>query len=327
MIRVLRAGLLSSVQDLGRLGQAAIGLSAAGAMDPNLLRIANWLVGNAAGAAALECTLLGPRLQFDRASLVAWCGADADATLAGAAFPTWRPVPVSAGAVLDIAALRRGARGYLAIAGGIGLAPVLGSRSVDLNAGLGPCAGRALRAGDLLPLASPGRSLRRAPTWSVAPAPWFDAGPLRVLRLLPGSHYPALAANSQAALSGEPFRVATDSNRVGIRLSGPALILREPLELISAAVTHGTLQLPPSGQPILLAAEHPTTGGYPRIAHLIDADRSVLAQCRPGDPVRLQLIAPEQAEQARRRRAEALTRIEDLVQRRLAASAQADEHN
>lgn len=315
MIHVLRAGLQSSVQDLGRRGHAAIGVGAAGAMDPALLRIANWLVGNRDGEAALECTLLGPRLRFDSTSVVAWCGAGIAATLDGVAFPTWRPVPVVRGSVLDIGALQQGARGYLAFAGGIAVAPLLGSRSVDINAGLGPGDGRALRTGDTVPLA-PAPPLDRAPAWSVAPAPWFEATALRVLRVLRGSHHALLDAGSQAALSGERFRVATDSNRVGIRLAGPALSLREPLELVSAAVTHGTLQLPPGGQPIMLAAEHPTTGGYPRIAHLIDADRAALAQCRPGDTVRLRLIDADEAERVRRRRAAALARLEDQVRQR-----------
>lgn len=315
MIHVLRAGLQSSVQDLGRRGHAAIGVGAAGAMDPTLLRIANWLVGNRDGAAALECTLLGPRLRFGVPGVIAWCGADIAATLDGIAFPTWRPVPVAQGSVLDIGALQRGARGYLAFAGGIDLTPVLGSRSVDLNAGLGPGEGRALRTGDTLPV-TPAPSLRRAPAWSVAPASWFEATPLRVLRVLRGSHYATLDAASQAILAGERFRIATASNRVGIRLEGPALALRAPLELVSAAVTHGTLQLPPGGQPIMLAAEHPTTGGYPRIAHLIDADRAALAQCCPGDTIRLRLIDADEAERVRRRRAAALARLEEQVRQR-----------
>uniref|UniRef100_UPI003CCD49D9 5-oxoprolinase subunit C family protein n=1 Tax=Tahibacter caeni TaxID=1453545 RepID=UPI003CCD49D9 len=152
MIEILRPGLLSSVQDLGRRGHAAIGVGGAGAMDRNALTLANWLVGNDAGAAALECTLSGPRLRFAADACIAWCGADGDLMVNGQPLPTWRPVPVATGSVLDAAVLRRGARGYLAVAGGIAVEPVLGSRSVDVNAGLGPCAGRALQAGDRLPL-------------------------------------------------------------------------------------------------------------------------------------------------------------------------------
>lgn len=316
VMAVLRPGLLSSVQDLGRRGHAAIGVGAAGAMDTTLLRIANRLVGNDDGAAALECTLLGPRLRFDAASVVAWCGADADAQLAGRALPGWRPIAVEAGDVLDIGALRHGARGYLAIAGGIDVEAVLGSRSVDVNAGLGPCDGRALRAGDSLPLRACPLAPHRAPTWSVAPSPWFDSGLPRVLRVVRGTHHAALDAGSQRALDGLRLQVAIDSNRVGLRLLGAPLMLDAPLELISAPVVRGTVQLPPSGQPIMLAAEHPTTGGYPRIAHLIEADQSVAAQCRPGDPVRLQLVDADAAEASRRRHARALEQLHDTLRQR-----------
>jgi len=316
MIEVLRPGLLSSVQDLGRRGHAAIGVGSAGAMDPTLLRIANWLVGNADGAAAIECTLSGPRLHFGIDTCIAWCG-EGDVQLDGAALPAWRPVPVARGSVFDAGALRRGARAYLAVAGGIDVAPVLGSRSVDVNAGLGPCEGRALRTGDRLPLAHNARArLRRAPAWSVAPWPWFDPTPQRVLRVLAGSHHDALDLPSREALTSQYFRVSSESNRVGVRLLGPTLRLREPLELVSAPVTRGTLQLPPSGQPIMLAAEHPTTGGYPRIAHLIATDQSHLAQRRPGDSVLLRKVDAEETERLRQRHKLALKRLHDTLQQR-----------
>lgn len=316
MIEVLRPGLLSSVQDPGRRGHAAIGVGRAGAMDPTLLRLANWLVGNPDDAAAIECTLSGPCLRFDADACIAWCG-DADVQLDGTTLPAWRPVPVARGSVLDAGALRRGARAYLAVAGGITVAPVLGSRSVDVNAGLGPCEGRALSAGDRLPLAhDESRRLRRAPAWSVAPWPWFDPTPERALRVLRGSHHDALDRSSRDALTSQRFRVSSESNRVGVRLLGPVLRLRAPLELISAPVTWGTLQLPPSGQPIMLAAEHPTTGGYPRIAHLIAADQSHLAQRRPGDSVVLQLVEAEETERLRQRREQALTQLHDTLKQR-----------
>jgi allophanate hydrolase subunit 2 len=154
------------------------------------------------------------------------------------------------------------------------------------------------------------------PAWSVAPRHWFDPSPQRVLRLLRGSHYDALDDASRDALTTRLFRVSSESNRVGVRLLGPALRLSAPLELVSAAVTWGTLQLPPSGEPIMLAAEHPTTGGYPRIAHLIEPDRSHLAQRRPGDSVLLQWVDAEEAERLRRRREHALARLHETLQQR-----------
>lgn len=318
MIDVLRAGLLSSVQDQGRRGHAATGVGHAGAMDADAAKLANWLAGNDADAAVIEITLSGPALRFTRATTIALCGAEAELRLDGERIAGWRPQAVAAGDVLDCGGLRRGARLYLAVAGGIAVAPVLGSRSVDINAGLGPCEGRALRAGDRLPLAAEdGLRLRRTPAWSLAPAPWFDPDPQRRLRLLPGAHYAELEPASQRTLQTETFRILPESNRVGLRLQGAALRLRQPLELISAGVTRGTLQLPPGGQPIMLAAEHPTTGGYPRIAHLIGADQSRLGQYRPGDSLRLRLVGLDEAEALRARRARALALVHHYIEQKL----------
>lgn len=316
-IDVLRAGLLSSVQDLGRHGHAGIGVGRAGAMDPIAACLANWLVGNDGGAAVIEITLSGPRLRFTAATTIALCGADADLSLDAKTLPTWRPVPAARGSVLDCGALRRGARLYLAVAGGIDVAAVLGSRSVDINAGLGPCGGRALRSGDRLGLVSTAPRLRRAPAWSLAPWPWFDPSSMRPLRILRGSHYDQLDPASRAALTTQRFHVAAQSNRVGTRLDGTALRLAQPLELVSAPVARGTLQLPPGGQPIMLGAEHPTTGGYPRIAHLIETDQAHLAQRRPGDALVLQLIGMDEADALQRRRERALARLQENVRQRL----------
>jgi biotin-dependent carboxylase-like uncharacterized protein len=321
MIEVLRGGLLTSVQDGGRRGHAAVGVGRAGAMDRHCAMLANWLAGNTADAALLEISLTGPRLRFARAACIALAGADCEAQLDGAPLPAWRPVPVSAGAVLDCGRVLHGARAYLAISGGIPVEPVLGSRSMDVNAGLGPNGGRPLRSGDTLPLPqSPALRLRRASTWSLAPRPWFDPSPTRVLRLLRGSHHAALDAASQAALVGERFRIAPESNRVGARLRGAPLHLQQALELVSAAVTAGTLQLPPGGQPIMLGAEHPTTGGYPRIAHLIDVDQPHLAQRRPGDSVVFRLVELDEAQALRQRRDQALQRLHDTLRQRLRES-------
>jgi antagonist of KipI len=201
----------------------------------------------------------------------------------------------------DRGALRR-ARAYLAFGGGIAVGPVLGSRSSDVNSALGPQGGRALQAGDALPLGRAGtattatlRALARAggdanvfaaTHWSIDPAPWFEAGDDAWIALVRGAHFERLDAASRRALFDEPFRVGADSNRVGYRLEGPALSFSEPLELISEGVAPGTVQLPPGGQTLVLMAEAPTTGGYPRIAHVAGVDLPRLAQCRPGGRVR-----------------------------------------
>jgi len=292
-IRVIKPGLLSSVQDCGRHGHAALGVGHAGAMDLPALRLANALVDNAADAAALELTLLGPTLHFEMTTRIALCGADLDARLDGIPVPMWCVVDVAAGSTLDATRMRSGVRAILAVAGGLAVTPVLGSASADINAGLGP---RALHADDLL-ATGPASACRstRAPSWSIDPRPWFDFDVERPLRLIRGSHFEALDSTSRLALFDRVFRVSSDSNRVGLRLDGVVLALAGPLEQVSEPVTTGTVQLPPAGQPIVLMAEHPTTGGYPRIGQVAAVDLPRLAQRRPGDHVRFSEITLDDA--------------------------------
>ena len=303
-VEVMRAGLLATVQDHGRHGHAALGVGSAGPMDAPALRLANALVGNVPGDAVLEIGLIGPRLRFIETATIALTGAEFDARAATAPVPAWRPVHVAAGTVLDFGRARRGAWAYIAIAGGIDAARVLGSASTDVNARLGRA---PLRDGDVLGVARAdpaarysrshaGAALHAIGTFSLDPRPWFDPDPSRPIRLAPGRHAVALDAASRDALHAQPFRVAADSNRVGLRLDGPRLVLAKALELVSEPVTAGTLQLPPGGQPIALMAEHPTTGGYPRIGQVAAIDLARLAQRRPGDTVRFAAIDIDDAQ-------------------------------
>jgi antagonist of KipI len=283
MIHVVAAGLLTSVQDLGRPGAAHLGVGCAGAMDDVALRLANALVGNDDDAAALEITLRGPTLRFDMPALIAFTGGEIAA-------PMWRPLSIDAGTMLDIGALRCGCRTYLAIAGGLRTPALMGSRSTDISGGIG----RALAAGDRL--AHDARNI--APphtTWSLDPAPWFDEHDDRPLHLIRGAHFEQLDAASRNALFTRAFRISAKSNRVGYRLEGEALRLSAPIELISEGAMPGTLQLPPDGEPIVLMREAPTTGGYPRIGHVASVDLPRLAQRRPGQAVRFVEISADQA--------------------------------
>jgi antagonist of KipI len=304
-IHTLVAGWQTSVQDGGRRGHAALGVSAAGAMDAPALRIANRLVGNFENAAALEITLRGPTLRFDANATISLCGAPLDAHAGDSALPMWRPLRVTAGAELRLGAMRHGAYAYLAVAGGIDSEILLGSRSADINAGLG----RALATGDALPIcadsrrsdshALEGHSGNRniVPLrWSVDPRPWFDPDPERPIRMVAGAHYAQLAEAAQRALYASTYRIGADSNRVGYRLEGARLGLREPLEQVSAGVVPGTVQLPPGGDPIVLMVEAPTCGGYPCVGHVITADLPRLAQRRPGDRVRFAPISLGEAQ-------------------------------
>ncbi len=294
-IDVLAAGLLTSVQDRGRYGFAALGVGRAGPMDPVAARLANALAGNPGDAALLEITLSGPRLRFDCTTTIALAGAEFAATLDGKPVPGWRPFEVAAGSILAIGGARRGTIGYLAVAGGLEVGAVLGSAASDLNAATGPF-DRPLQAGDRIAVGTPAPKRTRDPRWSLDPRPWFDPDPERVVHLIPGADLDALDEASQTALFTRPFRVSARSNRVGYRLDDVALALRAPLERISEPVVAGTMQLPPGGQPIVLMAEHPTSGGYPCIGRVAAVDRARLAQRRPGEPLRFAPISLDAAQ-------------------------------
>ncbi len=322
-VRVLKPGLLSTIQDGGRRDHAAIGVGRAGAMDLPAWRLANALAGNRGDEAALECTLLGPTLRFERAAWIALTGAPIQAHIGTLELPPWTTCHVPAGNVLRLGGMAIGCRSYLAVRGGFDVAPVLGSRSSDLHARLGHQAGRALQAGDVLPLGHTGALRKpgavdspRVLSWRLDPKPWFDFGSTPIT-LLHGSHWSQLDDASQERLYGAGFRVGKDSNRTAGRLDGQSLRLRAPLELISEAALPGTVQLPPSGQPIVLMAEAPVTGGYPRIGQVTMVDLPRLAQRRPGDAVCFRHGTLEQARSRLAERERALGVLLEQIRQRL----------
>jgi biotin-dependent carboxylase-like uncharacterized protein len=261
MIEVLAAGPLTTVQDRGRPGWAHLGVPPSGAADPRALALGNRLVGNDAGAAALEATLSGPRLRFRAAALVAVTGAETEVSN--------KPFEVGAGEVLELGRFLSGVRAYISVRGGIDVEPVLGSRSTDLLSGLGPS---QLKEGDVLPI---------GPEPTTSPQDVEPPGPLPaepVLRLLLGPRDDWFAPNAVAA----PWRVSPSSNRVGVRLEGPRIERIRHEELLSEGLVTGALQVPPSGQPILLLNDHPTTGGYPVIGVVHAEDLPLVGQLRPG---------------------------------------------
>ncbi|TVT39038.1 biotin-dependent carboxyltransferase family protein [Hymenobacter setariae] len=310
-LSVVRPGLLTTVQDLGRLGYQHLGVVLSGALDAVALRVANLLVGNPQNAAGLEITLLGPIIRFETDSLIALTGADLSPTLDGQPAPLHRPVAVWAGTVLAFGAARAGCRAYLAVAGGLAVPQVLGSRATYLRAGLGGWHGRALRAGDELPVGtfSPVAQqlwqLLAPASWS---APWVAARWLAspalcptphaqpVIRAVRGPEYEQFTEASQRAFWHEPFVITPAADRMGYRLQGPALTRDTAPELLSSAVTFGTMQVPPGGQPIVLLADAQTTGGYPRLAQVITADFGALAQAAPGQALRFQEVSLAEAQ-------------------------------
>lgn len=275
-VEVLRAGALTTVQDLGRPGWAHLGVPRSGALDPAALRLANRLVGNPESTAGLEITLTGCDLRFTRAATVAVTGAGTAVRVAGRPGDVGRPLSLPAGAVLRIGPPPDGLRNWLAVGGGIAVEPVLGSRSTDTLSGLGP---PPLRDGDRLPLGTPHRPPAPVDLTVGPPAP----DELRLaLRLGPRHDWFTPAALER--LLGTSYAVSPLSNRVGARLTGAPLPRAVAGELPSEGLVLGAVQVPPDGQPLVFLADHPTTGGYP-VVGVVD-DVTPLAQARPGTTVR-----------------------------------------
>ena len=280
---VTRPGLLTTVQDAGRWGRQALGVPVGGCLDACARRTANEAIGNDAAAAVLEVTLAGFELRFDRPCTAAVSGADLGAELDGVALVADRAVQCPAGASLRFVERRRGARAYVALAGGVDVPPVLGSRSTELGARFGGFGGRALRAGDRLAVGRSGPAT--APPSRALPAVARRL-PVARLRVLPGPHDDWFDDDALAGLVRSRFTVTPQSNRVGYRLAAEApLARRQAGEMISDATVAGGIQVPPDGQPILLMADRQVTGGYPILATVITADLPLAAQLAPGDGV------------------------------------------
>lgn len=279
-LTVLRPGLLTTVQDLGRWGRQALGVPVAGPMDTFSHRLANARVGNEPEAATLEVTLLGPELRADGPVTLAMAGAGFALTIDGQSVPHDAPFTMTPGAVLRFGPRASGSRAYLAVAGGFETPLVLGSRSTHLVSAMGGFAGRALVSGDVLPVGQgPARPVPAAP-----PVPVSPVTPARTtLRVMLGPQDAWFSTATVNTLLHEVFRVSTKSNRMGYRLEGPSLAPARSDEPLSEPVPFGAIQVPAGGAPILLMAERQTAGGYPKIATVIAADLPLAGQLGPGD--------------------------------------------
>ena len=294
--KVIAAGLLTTVQDLGRPGYRSAGVTESGALDGLALRLGNWLLLNNANAAALEITSLGPVLQALRTCALCIAGADLGATLNGEPLPRWEVVQAVPGDRIGFSGVVAGCRAYLCVAGGIDVPPVLGSRSTDLLSHLGGIDGRQLVAGDLLPAGRPSRPVvsligRRLPAVF---QPDYPA--TLTARVVIGPQAEHFTAAGLETLLGSEYVVGADSNRSGVRLEGPA-IAHSALgpDIISDGLPLGAVQVPQSGQPIVLLAGRQTMGGYAKIATLLSGDVWRLAQLRPGDRVRFTAVSLSEA--------------------------------
>jgi antagonist of KipI len=278
-------GLLTTAQDLGRPGFGPLGVSPSGAADPVALRLGNLLVGNEPSAAALEMTLLGGSFVFPEGAVVALAGADFGATLDGRPVEMWTPQAVLPGAKLIFGPTRNFARCYLAVAGGIQVKSFLGSASTHLLSGLGGYRGRALRKGDVLKLGSPEKKMLKK---RISQSALLALRPRKTLRVTEGPQADQFSAEVKQTFFRSTFRVSEESDRVGLRLEGPALTAKRAGEMITEGVPLGAVQVTPGGQPIILFVEQQTTGGYPKIANVIGVDFHRLGQLRPRVEIRFE---------------------------------------
>ena len=294
-IDVLDGGMFTTVQDLGRVGAQKYGVPESGAMDGLALRAANRLAGNADSAACLEMTLRGPELRVGAPVVIALTGADLGALVNGRPIARWQAVFVAANTVLTCAGVRDGMRAYLAVNGGIDVPPVLGSRSTFTRSALGGFEGRALCAGDRIPVGVAPEPLRK-PGRRLPPHAVPVYGHTHSLRVVMGPQDDAFTDEGIRTFLAETYTLSTQSDRIGCRLSGPRIAHRTGADIVSDGTTLGSVQVAGDGLPIVLMADRGTTGGYTKIATVTSVDVSRLAQASPGDRIRFVRIGLDEAQ-------------------------------
>ena len=326
-MNILSPGPLSTVQDMGRTGHAAQGYPECGACDKYALALGNLLCGNPPTAAAIEMTLTGATVQFEQSTVVALTGAACVPTLDGQRISLNAPVRIAAGATLEIGMFTAGLRAYLCVQGGVDVPPVLGSRSTDLKCRIGGVEGRALHKGDHLPVGkpAPGYSLDRAALASrlLAGKPWLlrprtahaylGEQVIPLLRAVPGPQDDAFTSGGLRAFFSGLYAVTPDSNRMGVKLSGPVVATKNGSDILSDGIVEGSVQISANGQPILMLADHQTTGGYAKIATVIAPDLSAAAQLRPGETAVFRPVTAQQAVRLCRETAQQLCHIKELI--------------
>ncbi len=307
MLTVLQPGLLTTVQDLGRPGYQQYGIVVGGALDGFAARVVNLLVGNQENAAVLEMAQTGPELRFDRETIIAWSGADFDARIGDEPLPSERAVRVAAGETIRFGLARSGLRAWLAVAGGIDVPMVLGSRSTYRRAGLGGHEGRPLQADDHLGvfahsawaaqiLTSLRAGGKRATAWTVRPGTMGRPAAAGVVRTVRGPECTWFTLDAQREFFATEWTATKEADRMGVRLAGPVLERRSGGDMVSSAVNAGVVQVPSAGQPIVLLPSRQSVGGYPRIAAVASADLRRFTQLRPGERIRFQEVTLAEAQ-------------------------------
>jgi antagonist of KipI len=299
-IKVIKSGLFATIQDAGRIGYRKEGMVVSGAMDKTALRTANLLIGNDEYEACVEMALIGPTLLFEEKSLICLTGADVSAKVNGKRIKMYRPVLIRSGSILELGHLKNGSFSYLAVYKGFDLPAVMGSKSTWTRGKIGGIEGRTLLEGDYIKL-NDNLDLPDLPSgndfWE---APYglpheVQTEPIAI-RFIKGPEYDLFDENSIHNFVRTTFTVSSNADRMGYHLTGEKLSLKEPCEMLSSAVSHGTVQVPSSGMPLVLMADHQTTGGYPRIAQIISVDLPALAQAKPGKKLVFQEVSLKEAQ-------------------------------
>ena len=335
-MKIVSAGPLTTVQDRGRTGCAAGGFQESGCCDKYAMELANLLAGNldnAGEAAVLECTLRGPSLIFDAPTIFALTGADMGAVLSDRPVPRFAPLYAEAGDLLTLGFAKDGLRGYFAVYGGIDVPPVMGSRSTNVKCRIGGYEGRALRDGDALAVA-PGAveppaywewlQERRGglPDFSAyggwyahATRPWrfVDGRACPLFRVVPGPQEDAFTPAGQNTFTRSLYTVTTDANRMACKLNGPAIETVNGSDILSDGIVEGSVQVSSNGQPIVMMADHQTTGGYAKIGTVISTDIPAMAQVRPGEQVSFCFVSPEEAIDLYRKEVRKLVDIKERI--------------
>lgn len=318
-IKIIKPGMLSSFQDSGRWGSQSLGVSVCGAMDLLSHQLANLIVGNTADLATLEITLMGPTIHFTAGCCVCLTGADMQAKLNDKPVARYRPLIVNPGDTLALPLAKEGTRAYFSVYGGFAIPPVMSSQSTYIRSGFGGWHGRGLATGDEIGLnvsltaESAARQALSETLWSkriyLPSVLGVWSSRKSVIRWIRSDTWAELTAESQVAMHHTPWRIANDADRMGFRLDGPKLTLKTQKEWLSEPTTFGTVQLPVSGQPIVLMADRQTTGGYAKIGCVASVDLPILAQKKPGDHVRFMAIDLAQAHALDAARQEALKEL------------------
>ncbi len=308
-MKIVKPGLQTTIQDAGRYGYQRFGVIVSGVMDQLVYRIGNLLVGNSNGEACLEMTMKGPEIEFEKDVLVTITGGDFSPKINDGPVKMWRPIYVRAGSVLKFGACTAGCRSYLSVAGGIVVPEIMESRSTYLRAEIGGFEGRALDSGDSLTIGE--RSERADHIFQqlsdselpYVESDWFsaaewgtEANQNGIIRVIQGREWNRFTKESQEKFTNTEFELTPQSDRMGFRFKGERLELSEQVEMISEAVSFGTIQVPSEGNLITLLADRQTTGGYPKIAQIASVDFSKVAQLKPGAKVRFKLVTHKEAE-------------------------------